>query len=391
MSRLRPIRRTASAWLEYAQLPRQARSIYHDDHHGILKNDPGAERAVDAGIAWLRRAQDCSPNHDGGVARHYSVTTGWGASYPETSGYIIPTLLDAGLSGRSRDAIIRALRIADWLKSIQFPDGAFPGGTIGQTRVPVTFNTGQILIGFAAAASCAAYFRESMKKAADWLVETQDPDGCWRDHPTPLAMGGEKTYETHVALGLFEAAKIEPNRGYKEAGLRQVDWALGNQRANGWLDQCCLDDSTRPLTHTLGYALRGIVAAYEASGNPRYLDAATRTADAIMMSSRPDGGLAGRFDSAWRPMVTWVCLTGLSQFAECWLRLFRITGRADYRDAGRRANSYVRRTMIIDGPPDLSGGVKGSQPIDGEYGRWQYLNWACKFTIDANRLELDLG
>ena len=61
-----------------------------------------------------------------------------------------------------------------------------------------------------------------------------------------------------------------------------------------------------------------------------------------------------------------------------------------HRDAARRANSFVRRTMVISGAPEISGGIKGSHPIDGAYGRWQYLNWACKFTIDSNRLELDL-
>ena len=39
-------------------------------------------------------------------------------------------------------------------------------------------------------------------------------------------------------------------------------------------------------------------------------------------------------------------------------------------------------------PTEIRGGVKGSQPINGDYGKWQYLNWACKFTIDANRAEL---
>ena len=53
-----------------------------------------------------------------------------------------------------------------------------------------------------------------------------------------------------------------------------------------------------------------------------------------------------------------------------------------------RANSYVRGSMLTDGTPEIRGGVQGSFPIDGWYGKWQYLNWACKFMIDANRAEL---
>jgi hypothetical protein len=34
--------------------------------------------------------------------------------------------------------------------------------------------------------------------------------------------------------------------------------------------------------------------------------------------------------------------------------------------------------------------VRGSWPISGEYGRYQFLCWAAKFMIDANRAELAL-
>jgi hypothetical protein len=50
-----------------------------------------------------------------------------------------------------------------------------------------------------------------------------------------------------------------PGEGFGAAGLRQVDWALTKQKANGWFADCCLDDPIHPLTHTIGYALRGIL------------------------------------------------------------------------------------------------------------------------------------
>ncbi len=31
----------------------------------------------------------------------------------------------------------------------------------------------------------------------------------------------------------------------------------------------------------------------------------------------------------------------------------------------------------------LRGGIKGSSPFDGAYGRYELLNWAAKFFIDA--------
>ena len=349
-------------------------------------------RVIEESIAWLERAQDNSATQDGGVARHYSVIDGWAASYPETTGYIVATLIEHAQETGNDESFRRARRMLDWLVDIQFPEGGFQGGMVNQTpRVPVTFNTGQILIGLAAGAGLDEIYREPMRKAADWLVATQDPDGCWRKHPTPFAALGEKTYETHVSLGLFRAAAAEPTRGYLEAALKQVDWALTNQAANGWLSKCCLSDPVHPLTHTLGYALRGIVEAYLSSKDNRYLQAACLTADGLLRALRADGKLPGRLDANWQPAADWVCLTGASQIAESWLLLHKATGRADYKRAALLANAFVRRTVSLDGPPEIRGAVKGSFPVDGQYGRWQYLNWASKFTIDANLAERALS
>jgi hypothetical protein len=51
----------------------------------------------------------------------------------------------------------------------------------------------------------------------------------------------------------------------------------------------------------------------------------------------------------------------------------------------------VRARVRTDGTPEMRGGVKGSFPVDGEYGQFEYLSWACKFFIDANILEQELS
>ena len=344
-------------------------------------------------MRWLARAQDCSASRDGGVARHFSLTRGWATSYPETTGYIVPTFLahaDATGEVLWRE---RARRMLDWLVSIQLPGGGFQGGTIGSTPVvPVTFNTGQILMGLAAGArDLSPAYLAPMRAAADWLVRTQDADGCWRSAPTPFAARGEKTYETHVAWGLLEAARVFPDSAYGAAALRNVQWALRAQHPNGWMGDCCLTDATQPLTHTLGYALRGILEAYRFGGDRELLASARYTAEGLLSALDDDGFLPGRLDSEWHATVSWACLTGSAQVAHCWFMLFEDTGDRRYLDAGRRACSYVRRTVKLDGNDELMGGVQGSFPIDGQYGRYELLNWAAKFLVDACRLEQSLS
>jgi hypothetical protein len=375
---------------EYWQLPERARAERRRDRRGGLGPDPGIDCAVDEAIGWLCRAQDMSTSHDGGVARHFSLIDGWSSSYPETTGYIIPTVLAyADLRNDNGELRRRSRRMLDWLLAIQLPDGGFQGGTIGATPVTsVTFNTGQILIGLASGVRVfGEAYRSSMRRAADWLVATQDSDGCWRKHPSPFAEPGEKAYETHVAWGLLEAARLEPNSKYGESALANVRWAFRQQQDNGWFDKCCLSDPAQPLTHTIGYVLRGVLEAYRFAQDPALLQASRRTADGLMHALREDGFLPGRLDSKWRGTVGWACLTGMVQIANCWLLLYQCSGEARYKEAAYAANRYVRRTIHIDGPEDTRGGVKGSFPVDGDYGTYQFLNWACKFLIDSNLLE----
>src|SRR5262249_11566525 len=76
---------------------------------------------------WLLRAQRATP--DDGVAHSYDLRQGtWHASYPETTGYIIPTLYDYaryhGVAGYAE----AAYRMAVWEAKIQLPDGAVRAG-----------------------------------------------------------------------------------------------------------------------------------------------------------------------------------------------------------------------------------------------------------------------
>lgn len=378
--------------LSRRRLPKAAREERDRDRQGVPTNDPGAAAAVEACLAWLARAQDCSASDDGGVARDFSLIEGWATSYPETTGYIVPSFLAEAAGGRRADLRERARRMLDWLAEIQFEDGGIQGGKIdAPVRVPVTFNTGQVLLGYCAGVRTFNAYRENMHAAARFLRDTLDVDGCWRSHPTPFAAHGEKAYETHVSWGLFEAERLAPGEGYGEAGLRQVDWALGKQRENGWVADCCLDQPSQPLTHTLGYYLRGVVEAHRLTEAPRLLEAARKTGDALVGVQRPDGSLAGRWRADWSAAVDWVCLTGVSQIAESWLYLFEATGDPRYLDSAMNANAFVRRSIHMDGPLDTRGGVKGAFPVDGGYGEFAFLNWAAKFTLDANRKELELA
>jgi len=384
------MRHQLDRWKQQLFLRAEAKRAIRRDREPVPgRADPGIDAVVDAGLAWLGVAQDRSTSRDGGVARHYSVLNGWGDSYPETTGYIVPTIIHFAREFSRDDLHERARRMLDWLVAIQMPGGGFQGGMVNSTpKVPVTFNTGQILMGLAAGTrEYGDAYAPAMRQAADWLSTTIDADGCWRKHGTPFAEPGEKAYETHVTWGLLEALRVERKADWERAARMNIDWAIGRQRDNGWVADCCLSNPAAPLTHTLGYYLRGLLEAFEYFQDERYLAATRRTADGLLQALRRDGWLPGRLASDWSAAVDFVCLTGSVQIAHTWLRLFQLTGDERYLGAGRLANGFVRRTVMLDGPEQCVGAVQGSYPISGAYGRWEYLNWACKFMLDSVWLE----
>lgn len=374
----------------HLSLPTAARKERKRDLARGLMADPGIERSVTEAIAWLCRAQDHSTTKDGGVASHYSLISGWASSYPETTGYIIPTFIAFAEKYSDEEIMMRARRMLNWLLKIQFPDGAFQGGRVdSRPIVPVTFNTGQILLGLSrGAAKFGEPYLESMHRAAQWLVNTQDRDGCWRKHPSPFVAPGEKTYETHVAWSLLEAARVGYEEKYVDAALRNIRWSLTKQHSNGWFEDCCVIDPSQPLTHTIGYAVRGVLEAYRYKRDISLLNAAYRTGDGLLSAVERNGFLPGRLDKSWRGTVSWACLTGSVQIAYCWLLLYLETDDDRFRDAAFLVNEHVRRTVTVDqDTPETRGAVKASFPVHGDYMPYVYLNWAAKFFIDSNMLE----
>ncbi len=248
----------------HKQLTRSAKEEYLKDKNGLISDDPGIDMTIKNAIKWLTLAQDMSISKDGGVAAYYSLLNGWSTSYPETTGYIIPTIINYAKLEKNEKLLSRAKIMLDWLISIQFKDGSFQGGFIGDPKlIPNTFNSGQILIGLAAGVETFGQkYNGAMIKTGDWLVQTQDEDGCWRKFPSHKVIPGEKTYEAHVILGLLETAKVTGNLKYADAAIKNALWTLNYQNENGWFDKCTFDSNPEPLTHLIGYVFRGILEAY---------------------------------------------------------------------------------------------------------------------------------
>lgn len=347
---------------------------------------------LSAALDWLIRAQDATP--DDGFARGYSVTwnpyfraRGWQASYPETTGYIIPTLyLAEGHLGGDGALADRAERAARWEAQIQLPSGAVKGGVIGQGTSPSVFNTGQVIFGWLAAFrhSGDEAFASAAARAASFLISALDEDGHWRRGNSKFARGDATNYNARTAWALAEAGAHLGEKRFTAGAARALRAVARLQHANGWIPDCCLSDPERPLLHTLAYALRGLLEGGTVLEDEELIAAAARASERLAEMVRPDGWLAGRYDRSWAPSAEWSCLTGEAQMANVWLRLHGLTGEEKWLEPVPPVLRFLKGTQSrTSRDPGVNGGIKGSAPMAGGYGRYQILNWATKFFIDA--------
>ncbi len=341
-----------------------------------------------AAVDWICRAHDASV--DDGVPHSYDLKTDrWLPSYPETTGYIIPTLFDVARVFDRADLCERALRMARWEASIQMTDGGIQAGVIGaDPLVPTIFNTGQVLFGLARAwkESGDPILRDAAHAAARWLVQAQDVDGCWRRFPSPFTTTEVATYNTRTAFALAIAAETLGEGSYLEAAVRNVDWAVSQSLANGWLPGNCLSQHVddRALTHTLAYAIRGIVEVGAASGREDLVARGVELAAITATLQRADGSLPGYVSPAWKSLARWSCVTGNAQMALNWARIAHLTGDSQPLEWARKANAFNMSVQDLHSDESgVRGAMPGSFPFDGDYMTWRFPNWAAKFFVDA--------
>ena len=369
-------------------LPAHLRLIV-SDLAGTTRQPAADDRQhLDAAIQWLCRAQDIRDQQPdrGGVSAGWSFEDGWLPSYPETSGYIVETLLAARDALQQPDLTDRAQRILDWELSLQNADGSYPGHFGEHSSQPVIFNTGQIIHGM-----IAGYQQlgrddclESAVRAGHWMRQQQDDDGCWR---RSVHNGIPHTYNSRAAWAQLNAGLAAGDQALQHSAIANLDWALSQQTDSGWYQSNAFTTERPPFTHNIAYAIRGLLEGGLASGQQRFIDSAARAAHALIKVQRADGSLAGTYADQWQPQSSYCCLTGLAQTAIIWMRLARLpdqTGQADLNAAADRAIDYLKRNQRLnDKDPRVQGGIAGSSPIWGRYSMFEYPNWATKFHADA--------
>ncbi|MCJ7621300.1 MAG: hypothetical protein MUP64_13905 [Anaerolineae bacterium] len=275
---------------------------------------------TDATLLWVRQAQ-----RTGGSIPAWWDGKEWGASYPEVTAYLIPTLLAWDEPDMARAA-------AEYLLAVQRVDGAFPG-LDGLSR---SFDTGACLEGLLAAWKKFRdpRFNQAATKAREWLKGMVREDGALQIAPT---LTDTNAYTCRVD-GILRRVK----------GLRY--WMPPGIWHPGWGD--------RERAHYIAYCLEGLWVGGVREPVAVVLEAAKRVI-------RPDGLMPFYVWRGWNDPEG-SCLTATAQFA----MLFRWAG--------------MDASVLIEGLREVRHEQGGFTVSKGD---GPHVSWAAKFWLDAIKAE----
>jgi len=292
-----------------------------------------AETPVKRAVEWLH----ANENPRGGIF----LSSGDVLSYPEVTGYLIPTLLNY----REQEL---AIRFARWLIAIQRNDGSFTSAD----GFPHVFDTGQALRGVLAASNLVPEAVDAAARSVKYLRGRMPNDGARGFRVDSVWM---RRYSRSIPLSshmyvlppLIAAAGMFHDTGLKSAVENGLEHYLKSQDA--------LNLGT--LTHFLAYELEALIDLGE-------IERALPVLNRIREMQEVDGSVRG-----W-PGVSWVCTPGLAQLAVCW---YKVGQREPADKALKWLESHQSR----------SGGFLGSYGDGASYFPDVEIPWAAKFYLDA--------
>jgi hypothetical protein len=336
---------------------------------------------------WIKRAQDI--NNDGGFSGRYNLKSGWSSSYPETTGYIVPTLLSLFKEFENEEYLSRAKRAIDFLISLQLKEGGFPGGELHEnTTIPSMFNTGQIINGLLEwyKYSKDEKVLEAAIKAGYWMVSTQEQDGSWEKYTYHNQV---VTYSSHSSCWLADIGNYTGNDKFQHSALKHFDWVLKQQNVEtGWFELSGFSEDDhrehKAVLHTIAYTLWGVLYMAEIFNREDGINAVEKAALNIAELQEKNKMIPGELNSKWNSISNYSCLTGNAQMALVWLKLYKLKKNKKYLNTAIKAIDSIKIIQDLKSSnPGIRGGVPGSFPIWGDYIFMAFPNWAAKFFIDA--------
>lgn len=341
----------------------------------------------DTALAWLRRSIAVTGGK--GSSHSWSPLFGWAKAYPETTGYLIETLLDYAEIKQDDSLRDFAAQCASWLISIQLDDGSFAGLLAGNKQ-PSVFNTSQILFGLARVATAPPGPFDVVQKnaaaglarATDWLLSTLEPDFSWRKHA--YISGFTPSYYTRAVWGVLKANEVLQGTDIQIAMRAALYFYAERFLTNGAVRDWGFWPEKPAFTHTIAYTLEGFLESAVLLGEKEILQKTMQASEQLLAHRQKAGRrTAGRYDEQWNGDCSFLCVTGNCQLSVFYHRLWELTVEEKFRKAAWDFLAEILDFQKLGNNPNVHGALPGSVPLWGPYSRFRYPNWGVKFFLDA--------
>lgn len=269
-------------------------------------------------------------------------------SYPEVTGYYIPTLIRWGHRGL-------AVEYAKWLCSIQHEDGAWYDT---EDKCPYIFDSAQILKGLIAVRELYPEVDEHIIRGCDWILSNMSEEGRLVS-PLKDAWGDGKTFSelihTYCISPIADAGRI----------LNRFDYINKANKIACYYTTKCREQILNfdLLSHFYAYVMEAMLDIGET-------ELAREAMEKIALIQKGSGAVPAYNN------VDWVCSTGLFQLAVVWFRL-------GDTEKGNKAFEYACKLQ------NETGGWYGSYLSENNpnenntYFPDAEISWAVKYFLDA--------
>ncbi len=303
------------------------------------------QKTLELAFKWI----DSHTNSGAGIC----VTSKKTISYPEVTGYYIPTLLN----WKKEDL---ASQYAKWLVSIQKEDGSWYDS---DDKAPYVFDSAQILKGLIAIYRYMPSVEENIIKGCDWILGNVIETGQLTT-PDKSSWGRDSFCSEMIHLycisPLLDAGKLFEREDYIEKSRKIIRYYITHHRER--------IVNFNMLSHFYAYVMEGLWDVGE-------IDIVKESMKKMEQEQHTDGMITGLNN------VPWTCSTGCFQLALVWYKL-------GDKERGDKTFGYACALQ------NESGGWYGSYPtnkiqkyLPGRYRPYYFpdeeISWAVKYFLDA--------
>ena len=333
------------------------------------------ELAIQNNLKWLNKS--FSHNKDFGSSAYCNVLGMWSGPYPETTGYLLPTLVKARKILNDTYWIDLAGKQLLYFERIQNNDGSFKREN---GKKALVFDTSQILLGLCVLSKENIFVTEkpSIEKAYLWILSRINDEGEFTDNN--FVKDYNPSYYSRIIWALLEAEKIIGIKTDLKT-IKLYDNIKSLQNPNGTFDKFAFSPDEPGYTHTLIYTIRGLWESAKLLQDSQGITKMESTVNVLDDLINRKGKLAGSYNDNWNGDYSFVCSVGNCQLALLKVLMKKRDGSAD---ALKNIDLLLKPVLKSQRMAGLNkGAIPSSIPIYGKYQRFKYTNWTQKFFLDS--------